>query len=59
MKSFFVFPGTPYEMGYAHGELMKEKANSMMNAVWEYLEDQVVRIHKKGGRGISQILLTG
>ena len=29
-------------MGYAHGELLKEKANSMMDAVWEYMEEQVV-----------------
>ena len=31
-------------MGYAHGELMQEKAKSMMNDVWNYLEDQVVCI---------------
>ena len=34
--------GTPYEMGHAHGELLKEKTNSMMDAVWKYLEEQVV-----------------
>ena len=31
-------------MGYAHGQLMQERAKSMMNAVWSYLEDQVVCI---------------
>ena len=36
--------GTPYEMGYAHGQLMQERAKSMMNDVWSYLEDQVVCI---------------
>jgi hypothetical protein len=29
-------------MGYAHGELLKEEVNSMMGAVWKYLEEQVV-----------------
>ncbi len=33
--------GTPYEMGYAHGELMKEDATAFINAVWGYLEEQV------------------
>ena len=32
-------------MGYAHGVLMKEKAQSMMNDVWKYLEDQVVCVY--------------
>ena len=34
--------GSPYEMGYAHGQLMQERAKSMMDDVWNYLEDQVV-----------------
>lgn len=29
-------------MGYAHGELQKEKAVNMMDDVWKYLEEQVV-----------------
>ncbi|EGD79182.1 hypothetical protein PTSG_09912 [Salpingoeca rosetta] len=33
--------GTPYEMGYAHGILMKENATQFINDVWGYLEDQV------------------
>ena len=36
--------GSPYELGYAHGQLMQEKANNMINDVWNYLEDQVVRL---------------
>ena len=35
--------GTPYEMGFAHGTLLKKEATTFMNQVWEYLEDQVVR----------------
>lgn len=31
-------------MGFAHGELMKQKALNMMNDVWAYLEEQVVSI---------------
>ncbi len=29
-------------MGFAHGELLKEKAKNMMDDVWKYLEEQVV-----------------
>jgi len=29
-------------MGYAHGALMKDKAQEMLNGVWSYLELQVV-----------------
>ena len=36
--------GTPYQMGYAHGELMTEKAQGMISDVWTYLEEQVVRL---------------
>lgn len=32
-------------MGYAHGKLMKEEAPQFINAVWTYLEDQVVCLH--------------
>ncbi len=32
-------------MGYAHGELLTEKAQSMLNSVWEYLEQQIVSSH--------------
>ena len=34
--------GSPYDMGYAHGELMKERATGLINDVWNYLEEQVV-----------------
>ena len=30
-------------MGYAHGMLQKEKVSNLMNDVWKYLEEQVVR----------------
>eukprot|EP00043_Microstomoeca_roanoka_P004787 m.51843 g.51843 ORF g.51843 m.51843 type:complete len:440 (+) comp12654_c0_seq1:210-1529(+) len=33
--------GTPYEMGFAHGTLMKQEASDFINAVWSYLELQV------------------
>lgn len=29
-------------MGYAHGALLKDKAQEMLNSVWSYLELQVV-----------------
>ena len=34
--------GTPYEMGFAHGTLLKEEATDLLNSVWKYLEEQVV-----------------
>ena len=34
--------GTPYEMGYAHGELMKDIASKFIDDVWKYLEEEVV-----------------
>ena len=40
----FTYIGTPYDMGYAQGELMRDKAQQMINAVWMYLEEQVVSI---------------
>lgn len=33
--------GTPFEMGLAHGTLMKDKASQFMNGVWDYLLVQV------------------
>ena len=41
-KVCYAFKGTPYEMGYAHGTLMKENTTQFINAVWAYLEEQVV-----------------
>ncbi|KAH3769045.1 hypothetical protein DPMN_170292 [Dreissena polymorpha] len=35
--------GTPYEMGYAQGQLLKTEANLFMNSVWRYLEEQVIQ----------------
>ena len=36
--------GTSYDMGYAHGELMREQAKAFMDDVWLYIEVQVVSI---------------
>jgi len=33
--------GDPYSMGYAHGSLMKDRTQGLMNSVWNYLEEQV------------------
>lgn len=33
--------GTAYEMGYAHGSLMRSEARDMLNQTWTYLESQV------------------
>jgi exportin-7 len=34
--------GTPYEMGYAQGELMKDVASTFIDDVWTYLEEEAV-----------------
>ena len=34
--------GSPYEMGRAHGLLMQDKARKMADAVWDYMEKQIV-----------------
>ena len=41
-RLFYTLAGSPYNMGYAHGELMKERATGLINDVWNYLEEQVV-----------------
>ena len=41
-----IFAGTPYDMGYAHGSLLKERTQDMLNSVWSYFELQVVRFYK-------------
>ncbi|XP_076461219.1 protein dcd1B-like isoform X2 [Babylonia areolata] len=34
--------GDPYDMGFAHGTLMKDKAKQMIDDVWKYMEDQII-----------------
>jgi len=34
--------GTPYDMGFAQGVLMKDKVQGMMNSAWNFFELQVV-----------------
>ena len=36
--------GTPYEMGVAHGSILKENVTNFINEVWAYLELQVVSV---------------
>ncbi len=43
-REMLLIAGSPHEMGYAQGELLKEKVNDMMNDVWKYLEEQVVSL---------------
>ena len=33
--------GTPYEMGYAHGSMMKKEVQTMADSVWQYFEKQI------------------
>jgi len=36
--------GTPYEMGYAHGLLLRDDINALYDQVWSYLEKQVEEV---------------
>ena len=33
--------GSPYERGFAHGTIMKQDVQNMINSVWEYIVEQV------------------
>ena len=33
--------GSPYEMGYAHGSLMKAEVNSFVTTIWSYLKSEI------------------
>jgi exportin-7 len=47
--------GTPYEMGYAHGSLLKDRMIALVNSFWAYMESQVVSYMK---RILTIILIT-
>ncbi|KAL5014130.1 hypothetical protein ScPMuIL_008400 [Solemya velum] len=32
--------GSPYDMGYAHGELMKKNVSAMIDRLWDYIEKE-------------------
>lgn len=34
--------GTPYEMGYAHGSLIKDRLSKMIETFWAYMESEIV-----------------
>ena len=34
--------GTPYEMGYAHGIIVKEELSGLIEAFWKYMESEIV-----------------
>lgn len=33
--------GSPYERGFAHGTIMKQDVQNMINSVWDYIVEQV------------------
>ena len=33
--------GSPYEMGYAHGSMMKSEVQTLVDGVWQYFEKQI------------------
>ena len=35
--------GSPYEMGYAHGLLVKERMIGLVETFWHYMETQIVK----------------
>eukprot|EP01112_Ceratiomyxa_fruticulosa_P015062 TRINITY_DN4384_c0_g2_i2.p1 TRINITY_DN4384_c0_g2~~TRINITY_DN4384_c0_g2_i2.p1 ORF type:complete len:435 (-),score=78.13 TRINITY_DN4384_c0_g2_i2:66-1370(-) len=48
--------GTPYQMGTAHGTLLKSELNVMMPDLWSYLVSQVSEIMSKVPEWIAKII---
>lgn len=48
--------GTAYQMGFAHGSLLKEQLNQFMPTLWAYLESQVTSIMTKVPAEIAEII---
>jgi len=48
--------GTPYQMGYAHGSLLKKELNVFIPQLWAYLESQVTDIMTKVPIEIADII---
>jgi hypothetical protein len=49
--------GTPYQMGYAHGALLKESARGLIDGVWSYLELQVEQaVNGWSNRRLSELI---
>jgi len=36
--------GTPYQMGYAHGLLVKDRMIGLVETFWAYMEKEIVKI---------------
>lgn len=34
--------GSPYEMGFAHGTILKERVSALVQTLWTYFEFQIV-----------------
>lgn len=49
--------GTPYEMGYAQGELMKDVASTFIDDVWTYLEEEAIEAINSTVPGFRQWFL--
>lgn len=43
--------GSPFEMGLAHGTIQRDRAIKLVNAIWNYLEMQIV--NKKNNKELS------
>lgn len=36
--------GSPFEMGVAHGTIQRERITKLVNAIWTYLENEIVNL---------------
>lgn len=43
--------GTPYEMGFAHGTLVKDRMIGLVNTFWNYMESQIINEVNKTTQG--------
>ena len=47
---------TPYELGYAHGRMMRQEAKSMLTQVWQYIENQVASAIPKMPKWVQDLV---
>ena len=48
--------GSPFEMGLAHGTIQRDRAIKLVDAIWTYLEMQIVKLKKKERKKLSTFL---
>ena len=48
--------GTPYEQGYAHGQLLKDEVKELIESVWKYVENEAEGALKSLPQWLRQLI---